>query len=285
MARFGSAAHSGSLARRTTLTPPSSSALAVPSSRALRMTSLEAKITIARSPFPRPKRRTISTPERMALRRLLRADIAAADLVDRRRHRHVLVHHLDAGLGGLLGERKDRRLAGMAHHRDAVGMRGDRLAQLLRHLLVRPSRRRRSRPARRCRPPPGARRCRRSCRRRRPRRRRRRSAGGPCCTICRATLRRRRAPAAPTRAAQARASATDPRQLAIKSATSFSSSQIPSRLPPLVNCRPLNCGRRSLQRKICSASRTIGNTARSPPRHCLRYSSARTWPVISRLSR
>ena len=40
--------------------------------------------------------------ERTALRRLLRADIAAADLGDGRRHRHVLIHHLDAGLGGLL---------------------------------------------------------------------------------------------------------------------------------------------------------------------------------------
>ena len=77
--------------------------------------------------------------ERMALRRLLRADIAAADLVDRRGHGHVLIHHLDAGLGRLLRERNDRRFAGMAHHRDAVGMGGDRLAQLLHHLLVDPA--------------------------------------------------------------------------------------------------------------------------------------------------
>jgi hypothetical protein len=103
------------------------------------MTSLEAKITIARSPFPRPKRRAISTPSAWPCGACC-ADIAAADLVDRRRHGHVLVHHLDAGLGGLLGEWKDRGLAGMAHHRDAVRMRGDRLAQLLRHLLVLPTR-------------------------------------------------------------------------------------------------------------------------------------------------
>ena len=75
----------------------------------------------------------------MALRLLLGADIAAADLVDRRGHGHVLIHHLDAGLGRFLGERHDRRLAGMAHHRDAVGLGGDRLAQLLHHLLVDPA--------------------------------------------------------------------------------------------------------------------------------------------------
>ena len=36
--------------------------------------------------------------------------------------------HLDAGLGRLLGERHDRVVAGMAHHGDAVGLDGDRLA-------------------------------------------------------------------------------------------------------------------------------------------------------------
>ena len=77
--------------------------------------------------------------ERMALRRLLRADITAAHLVDRRRHGHVLVHHLDALLGGLLRQREDRRLARMAHHGDAVGMGRDRLAQLLGHLFVGPA--------------------------------------------------------------------------------------------------------------------------------------------------
>ena len=60
--------------------------------------------------------------ERAALRLLLGADIAAAELRDDLRHRHVLVHHLDAGLGGLLGERHDRRVARMAHHGDAVGL-------------------------------------------------------------------------------------------------------------------------------------------------------------------
>ena len=75
----------------------------------------------------------------MALRRLLRADITAAHLVDRRRHGHVLVHHLDALLGGLFRQREDGRLARMAHHGDAVGMGRDRLAQLLGHLFVGPA--------------------------------------------------------------------------------------------------------------------------------------------------
>ena len=44
------------------------------------------------------------------------------------------------GFGRLFGQRQDRRLAGVAHHRDAVGMRGNRLTQLLRHLLVLPTR-------------------------------------------------------------------------------------------------------------------------------------------------
>ena len=35
----------------------------------------------------------------------------------------------------LLGQRHDRGVARMAHHRDAVGLGGDRLAQLLHHLL------------------------------------------------------------------------------------------------------------------------------------------------------
>ena len=126
--------------------------------------------------------------ERVALRRLLGADIAAAELRDDLRHRHVLVHHLDAGLRGLLGERHDRGVAGMAHHGDAVRLGGDRLAQLLHHLLRVPAREDvvdlRAGVVRR----PAWRRCRRSCRRRRPRRRRRRSGGGRPCTTCRAAL-------------------------------------------------------------------------------------------------
>ena len=73
--------------------------------------------------------------ERVALLGLLGADIAAAELRHDLRHRHVLIHHLDAGLRGFLGERHDRGVAGMAHHRDAVRLDGDRLAQLLDHLL------------------------------------------------------------------------------------------------------------------------------------------------------
>ena len=42
-------------------------------------------------------------------------------------------------LGGLLRQREDGRLARMAHHRDAVGMGRDRLAQLLGHLFVGPA--------------------------------------------------------------------------------------------------------------------------------------------------
>ena len=121
------------------MTPPSSSALAVPSSRALRITSLEARITIARSPGLEAEPAHHLDAQRMALRRLLRADIAAADLVDRSRHGHVLVHHLDALLGGFLRQRQDGCFARMTHHRNAVGMSSNRFAQLLRHLFVRPA--------------------------------------------------------------------------------------------------------------------------------------------------
>jgi hypothetical protein len=76
----------------------------------------------------------------MALGRLLRLDIAAADLIDGGRHRHILIHHLDAVLGGFLRQRNDRRFAGVAHHGDAVGMRRHRLAQLLGHFFVGPAR-------------------------------------------------------------------------------------------------------------------------------------------------
>ena len=129
--------------------------------------------------------------ERMALRRLLRADITAAHLVDRRRHGHVLVHHLDALLGGLLAP-----AGGSPPRPDGPSSRcrrdGPRPPRAIAGSSFRwPSRRRRNRPARRCRRRPVARHCRRSCRRRRPRRRRQRSAGEPCCTICRATPRRR----------------------------------------------------------------------------------------------
>ncbi|MGN6100369.1 MAG: substrate-binding domain-containing protein, partial [Devosia sp.] len=73
--------------------------------------------------------------ERPALRLLLRADIAAAIRRHHLRHRHVLIHHPDPGLGGLLGERHDRVVSGMSHHGDAIGLRGHGLAQLLHHLL------------------------------------------------------------------------------------------------------------------------------------------------------
>ena len=75
----------------------------------------------------------------MALLGLLRADIAAAELRRDLRHGHVLVHHLDAGLGGFLGERHDRGVARMAHHRDAVGLDPNRFAQLLHHFLFAPA--------------------------------------------------------------------------------------------------------------------------------------------------
>ena len=78
--------------------------------------------------------------ERPALRVLLGADIATAELGGDFVHRHVLVHHLDASLGGFLGQRHDRRVAGVAHHGDAVGLGGNRFAQLLDHLLGAPAR-------------------------------------------------------------------------------------------------------------------------------------------------
>ena len=78
----------------------------------------------------------------------------------------------------------------MAHHGDAVGLGGDRLAQLLHHLLRRPAGEDvvdlRAGVVRR----PAWRRCRRSCRRHRLRRRRRRSGCGRPCTTCRAAPRR-----------------------------------------------------------------------------------------------
>jgi hypothetical protein len=80
------------------------------------------------------------TSQRAPLLLLLGSDIAAAE----RRHDlwdgHVLVHHLGAALVGLLGERHDGRIAGMAHHRDAARFYRNRLAQLLNHSFVVPAR-------------------------------------------------------------------------------------------------------------------------------------------------
>jgi hypothetical protein len=123
---LGSVAHSGGELSFTTLTPGSSSAVAVPNSRAARIESSKAAEHDRHVPLLQAETLHHLDAERTPLRRLLRPDIAAADLVDRRRHRHVLIHHLDAGLGRLLRKRQDRRLARVAHHRDAVGMGRDR---------------------------------------------------------------------------------------------------------------------------------------------------------------
>ena len=80
-----------------------------------------------------------SLAERMALRAELGTDVSSAEGRDDVGHRHVLVHHLNAVLRRLLGQRHDRGVARMAHHRDAGGLCGDRLAQLLHHLLDRPA--------------------------------------------------------------------------------------------------------------------------------------------------
>ena len=225
------------------MTPPSSSALAVPSSRALR------SLVVGGQDHNRQVAGLEAEPahhfdaERMALRRLLRADIAAADLVDRRRHRHVLVHHLDAGLGGLLA-----RAAGSPLRPDGPSSRCRRDAPRPPRAIAAsssrwPSRRRHNRPARRYRRRPAARRCRRSCRRRRPRRRRRRSADAPCCTICRATPSASAALAAPMRVAPARRSAVDPRHARNQASLHGHSSQLNFGFTPLL-CRPRSFGRR-----------------------------------------
>ena len=81
----------------------------MPRSRAPRFSFVERADTIALSPAFSPSQPDRLGAERVALRLLLGADIAAAELGDDLRHRHVLVHHLDAGLGRLLGQRHDRR--------------------------------------------------------------------------------------------------------------------------------------------------------------------------------
>ena len=74
------------------------------------------------------------------LRLELGTDVAAAEGRHDLGDRHVLVHHLDAVLRGLFGQRHDRGIARVAHHRDASRLGGDRLAELLHHLLHRPAR-------------------------------------------------------------------------------------------------------------------------------------------------
>jgi hypothetical protein len=67
------------------------------------------------------------------------ADIAAAELCDRFIHRYVLIHHLDAGLAGFLGERQDRGIAGMTHHGNALRGSGHGFTKLLHHFLGTPA--------------------------------------------------------------------------------------------------------------------------------------------------
>ena len=67
------------------------------------------------------------------------ADIPTAKLGANVRHAHVLVHHPDAGLGGILRDRQDRRVAGVAHHGDSVRRGSDGLTQLLDHFLRTPA--------------------------------------------------------------------------------------------------------------------------------------------------
>ena len=88
--------------------------------------------------------RQIRVPERThpqggALRLELRPDVAAPERRHDLRDRHVLVHHLDAILRGLLGQRHYRGIARMAHHRDAGRLGGHGFAKLLHHLLHRPT--------------------------------------------------------------------------------------------------------------------------------------------------
>ena len=74
-----------------------------------------------------------------ALRRQLRADIAAAvagaDLIDI----DILVHHDYAGFGGFRGQRHNGFVARVAHHGDAIGRLSDGFTQLLRHQLAVPA--------------------------------------------------------------------------------------------------------------------------------------------------
>ena len=90
---------------------------------------------------PGVKARVLERPhaEGGALRPELCTDVSAAEGRDDLGHRHVLVHHLDAVLRRLLGQRHDRSIARVAHHRDASRLGGDRLAELLHHPLHRPA--------------------------------------------------------------------------------------------------------------------------------------------------
>ena len=137
IARLGSDAHSplGGDDSWMTSTPASLSAATVPRSRAPRALVLERADhdrLVAGLELAELER---LGAERAALLLLLGADIAAAERRHHLRHRHVLVHHLDAVLVRLFGQRHDRGVARMAHHGDAAGLDRDRFAQLLHHLL------------------------------------------------------------------------------------------------------------------------------------------------------
>ena len=101
MARFGIGGPfaGGGVLIWTTLSPASVRAPRPCRARARRGSRCSnGPIMIALSPAFSPASLNGFDAERRALRLLLRADIAAAERRDHLRHRHVLVHHLDAGL-------------------------------------------------------------------------------------------------------------------------------------------------------------------------------------------
>ena len=76
----------------------------------------------------------------MALRSEVGADVPAAEWLADLGQIDVLILHQDAGVVRLLGQRQERIVARVAHHRDAVWLRGDCLAQLVGHLADVPAR-------------------------------------------------------------------------------------------------------------------------------------------------